>query len=257
MSDTPVQFLDVDGVQIAYRQRAPLQTNGVTFVWFSGFMSDMDSTKASVLAKWAAERGAGCFRFDYAGHGKSGGSVESSTVTSWLQQAEAAVRHVDQGPAVFVGSSMGGWMSMLLAQRLVREGRGPQGLVLIAPAWNMTQLMLERAPAEARDELQRTGVYYRPSAYSETPYAITNALIDDGESHLFGDRLPQFGCPVRILHGMRDEDVPWERSLKFVHMVTDGDVTLTLVKDGDHRLSRPQDLDRMFATLSPFLHRPA
>ncbi len=183
----PVETAHTEPVSIAYRFQKP-KDGKPTYLWFGGFKSDMDSTKAEALAAWARENGAGCLRFDYSGHGRSGGRFEDGTIGAWLAEAAAMYEHVlINGPAVFVGSSMGGWIALLLAQRLAGIGAAaPKGIVLIAPAWNMTRLIWESASEEARAAILSQGVYMRPSAYGE-PYAITKALIGEGESHIIGD----------------------------------------------------------------------
>jgi esterase/lipase len=239
---------------IAYRLDEP-QGNKPLFIWFCGFKSDMDSIKASALSEWAVKNGAGCLRFDYSGHGRSGGRFEEGTISAWLGQALALHKHAAQGwQAVFVGSSMGGWIALLLARALIAGGEpAPKGIVLIAPAWNMTQLIWERAPQEARDAVLRDGVYYRPSSYSQEPYAITRALIEDGKRHFFGEGQIPLDAPIRILHGCQDLDVPWRHSLGLLDAIACPDMRLTLIKDGEHRLSRPQDLDLLFSALREFL----
>jgi alpha-beta hydrolase superfamily lysophospholipase len=241
-------------VPIAYRYAKPEHGKHIC-LWLPGFKSDMDSTKASALAHWAKQQGAGCLRFDYSGHGLSGGKFEDGTLSVWLAQAQAVLGLIEASlPVVFVGSSMGGWIALLLAQKLFREGcRLPSALVLIAPAWEMTALMWEQASEEAKSAILEKGVFYRPSAYSEEPYTITKALIDDGNLHrLEPDGLPQ-SLPIRIIHGYMDRDVPWHRSLKLIERSHCHDIRLTLVKDGEHRLSRPRDLALMYENLSEFI----
>jgi esterase/lipase len=260
MNSEKLQLLPMAGAAgepaaaIAYRFDEP-QGDKPVFMWFCGFKSDMDSTKATALSEWAAEAGAGCLRFDYSGHGRSGGRFEEGTVTAWLGQALALYERIAQArDAVFVGSSMGGWIALLLAQVLIARGRAaPKGIVLIAPAWDMTRLMWERAPQEAREAILRDGVYYRPSAYSQEPYAITRTLIEDGKRHFFGEAPVPLDAPIRILHGRQDPDVPWRHSLGLLDAIACPDMRLTLIKDGEHRLSRPQDLDLLFTTLHEFL----
>jgi pimeloyl-ACP methyl ester carboxylesterase len=240
---------------IAFRFDEPRGDKPI-FIWFCGFKSEMDSIKASALSEWAVKTGAGCLRFDYSGHGRSGGRFEEGTVSAWLGQALALHKHtVSPGEAVLVGSSMGGWIALLLARALIAKGRPvPKGIVLIAPAWDMTRLMWERAPEEAREAIIRDGVYYRPSAYSQEPYAITRALIEDGKQHLFSSDVPvRLDVPIRILHGYQDPDVPWRHSLGLLDAIAGADMRLTLIKDGEHRLSRPQDLDLLFTALQEFL----
>jgi alpha-beta hydrolase superfamily lysophospholipase len=250
----PMSVARETAIPIAYRFDEPRENKPV-FIWFCGFKSDMDSAKATALAEWAAQNGAGCLRFDYSGHGRSGGRFEEGTITDWLGQALALYTHALRSrEAVFAGSSMGGWIALLLARALIAVGEpAPKGIALIAPAWDMTRLMWERAPQEAREAVLRDGVYYRPSTYSEEPYAITKALIEDGKHHLFGEGPVTLDVPIRILHGCQDPDIPWRHSLDLLDAISCPDVRLTLIKDGEHRLSRPQDLDLLFKALQEFL----
>ncbi len=216
-------------------------------VWLGGFRSDMMGTKAVVLDAYAAEKGIAYSRFDYSGQGQSEGVFEDGTISRWLEDAEAAFA-VTAGPQILVGSSMGGWLSLLLADAERRKPGGGRvaGLVLIAPAVDMTRALIwDAMPKAARRELAEAGIYYAPNAHGGTPVPITKTLIDDGEKHLFGDRLIEVGCPVHILQGMRDAEVPWRDANGLVERLASDDVVLTLVKDGDHRLSRPEDLARI------------
>ncbi|MBB5753087.1 alpha/beta hydrolase [Prosthecomicrobium pneumaticum] len=220
-------------------------------VFLGGFMSDMTGSKAEALAAHAGATGRAMTRFDYSGHGASGGAFEDGTITRWLEEARAVFdRHVTES-AVLIGSSMGGWIALLLARALAAAGdRRIAGLVLIAPATDMTEaLMWSAMPEAARAELIETGAWRRPSAYSGTPYLITQGLIEDGRRHLFGDRPIEVGCPVHILQGVADTDVPYRHALDLVSRLHEDDVVLTLVKDGDHRLSRPEDLERILAAV--------
>jgi pimeloyl-ACP methyl ester carboxylesterase len=194
-------------------------------------------------------------RFDYSGHGESAGRFEDGTIGAWLAEAERVASLASTASrVVFVGSSMGAWIALLLARRQPAASIGkPAGVVLIAPAWNMTRLMHERAPEEARVALDRDGFYLRPSAYDGGAYVITKALIDSGERHLLTAAPTAYDGPVRILHGCRDQDIPWRHSLALLDLLGGGDVRLTLVKDGEHRLSRPQDLALLFSMLEEFL----
>lgn len=219
---------------------------GPIWVWFGGFRSDMRATKAEALDGWAAAASHSFVRFDYSGHGESDGPFERGTITRWLEDGLAVLRAYVPDRPILVGSSMGAWISVLAARHLARTypGRAPAGLVLIAPAIDFTErLMWDAFPADAREKLQRNDVYMRPSAYSDEPYPITRELIEDGRRHLLLDAPIETGCPVHILQGMNDPDVPWEHALSFVDRLPGEDVQLTLVKDGDHRLSRPADLD--------------
>ncbi|MBJ7533325.1 alpha/beta hydrolase [Rhodomicrobium vannielii ATCC 17100] len=249
----PVPAADGSTSSIAWRFRKA-EENRTTFVWFSGFRSQMDGEKATALDAWSAGNGAGCLRFDYSGHGLSSGACEDGTISRWLAEADAVLEAAAvSGRSVFVGSSMGGWISLLLTRRLAELGRpAPAALVLIAPAWNMTRVMLDRFPPEAKAALERDGVFLRPSAYGAEPYPITKKLVDDGERHLFGEAIG-ISAPIRIIHGQQDADIPWRHSLDLIDRLAAPDIRLTLVKDAQHRLSRPQDLALLFATLAEFL----
>ena len=237
---------------IAVRAR---EGKGPGLFWLGGFKSDMKGTKAEALDRWAAAEGRACVRFDYSGHGESGGDFGDGTIGRWLAETTAVYRQFAQGPQVVIGSSMGGWLALLLAARL-RELKGPAplaGMVLIAPAVDFTEeLMWKRFPAAIKDEIEQKGVWLRPSEYSETPYPITRRLIEEGRAHLLLGGLIETGCPVHILQGVKDPDVPWQHALELVARFARDDVVLTLVKDGDHRLSRPEDIDRLIAAVKEF-----
>jgi pimeloyl-ACP methyl ester carboxylesterase len=240
--------------RIAYRRMEGREPGLPGLVWLSGFKSEMLSTKASALAPWAAERGTGYLRFDYSGHGESGGRIEDFTIGDWLEDSLAAFDALTAGPQIVVGSSMGGWLALLLARALRARGQSARlrALVLIAPAWDMTEaLMWRQFPPEAREALAREGVFLRPSRYGD-PYAITRALIEEGRSHLIGGGMDA-GCPVRILQGMRDPDVPWDHALRLLDVLQGEDLRLTLIKDGEHRLSRDEDLAALFAMIAEFV----
>jgi pimeloyl-ACP methyl ester carboxylesterase len=239
--------------RIAVRAR-PAQGAGQApgLFWLSGFNSDMKGTKAVALDAWAAERGRACVRFDYSGHGESGGRFVDGTIGRWLEDAVAVFSQFCQGPQVVVGSSMGGWMALLLARELLRRPRGATlaGLVLIAPAPNFTEeLMWKGFSPDIRKQIEETGVWLRPSDYGE-PYPITKALIEEGRNHLLLGSAINVGCPVRILQGAQDPDVPWQHAFALAHRLPADDVVLTMIQDGDHRLSRPQDIARILAAVA-------
>ena len=209
----------------------------------------MRATKASRLDAFAAERGRACLRFDYSGHGESGGRFEDGTIGRWLAESLAAIdAAAPSRRLVLVGSSMGGWMALLAARALAARGEAGRlaGMVLIAPAVDFTEeLMWARFPEAARRAILEEGRWLRPSAYAPEPYVITRALIEEGRDHLlFGGTIRSW-CPVRILQGMRDEDVPWRHAQKLAAHLTADPVTLSFVADGDHRLSRDQDIALM------------
>lgn len=228
--------------EIAVQQRSG---QGPGMVWLGGFRSDMAGSKAMALDALGAEKGLSVTRFDYSGHGISGGDFDLGTISRWLEEAEAVLGRT-QGPQILVGSSMGGWIALLLARRLLAAGTPAHALVLIAPAADMThELMLPKFTPQEHEALQNLGYVDQPSQYSDAPYRITRALIEDGARHLLFGSVIETGCPVTILQGGRDPDVPQAQAIKLVtHMLHDP-VTLTLIPDGDHRLSRDQDLARL------------
>ena len=221
--------------------------------WLGGFNSDMKGTKALALDAWAAEQGRACVRFDYSGHGESGGAFVDGTIGRWLEESVAVFEQFCRGPQIAIGSSMGGWMALLLARELAkRPGTRASlaGLVLIAPAPDFTeQLMWNGFPPEVKQEIESKGVWLRPSEYG-APYPITRALIEEGRNHLLLGGAIEVGCPVRILQGAQDPDVPWQHAFALAHRLPTDDVVLTMIQDGDHRLSRPQDIARMIAAVA-------
>lgn len=228
--------------EIAVEQRAG---KGPGLFWLGGYRSDMVGSKALALDAMGAEQGLAVTRFDYSGHGVSGGAFDDGTISRWLEEAETAYALSD-GPKIIVGSSMGGWIALLLARKLLARGTPAHAMVLIAPAPDMThELMLAEFTPEEHEALQNQGYVDQPSQYSATPYRITRALIEDGAQHLLFGGVIEMGCPVHILQGGKDPDVPQAHAIKLVtHMLHDP-VTLTLIPDGDHRLSRDEDLVRL------------
>jgi pimeloyl-ACP methyl ester carboxylesterase len=224
--------------------------------WLGGFRSDMSGIKAEALDRWAAAKGHAYIRFDYSGHGRSGGSFEDGTISRWLDEAEAVFRDRSSGAQVLVGSSMGAWLALLLGKRLRERGATERlaGMVLLAPAVDMTKdLMWDLFDENARRALTDEGFYEQPSAYSEEPYVITRALIEDGKRHLFGDHPIETGCPVHVIQGMQDEDVPWTHATALMERLAFDDAVLTLVRDGDHRLSRPEDIERLIRAVEDMI----
>jgi pimeloyl-ACP methyl ester carboxylesterase len=233
-----------DGVTIAYR-RTPGRAPGVVFL--GGFRSDMSGTKAIALEAHCRRVGRAYVRLDYRGHGESTGRFEDGTIGLWAGDAIAVLDAATEGPQILVGSSMGGWIMLLAA--LARPDR-VTGLVGIAAAPDFTEdLIWARYPQEVRDAIMREGVILQPSEYDPNGYPITRGLIEDGRKHLLLRAPIDLGCPVRLLHGMRDPDVPWQTALRLTEGLTSDDVTVTLIKDGDHRLSRDQDIARICAAV--------
>ena len=239
------------GEGAARREIAVLAREGTPpgLFWLGGFRSDMTGGKATALDAWGARRGLAVTRFDYSGHGQSGGDFYEGTIGRWLEEAIAVFR-LTEGPQVVVGSSMGGWLALLLnrALRMAGEDR-VRAMILIAPAVDMTADLM-RATFTKRElrDLETLGVVMQPSDYGD-PYPLTRTLIEEGDNHLMFGRPISTGCPVTILQGGRDTDVPKDHALKLVAHMPSDPVTFTLVPDGDHRLSREQDLRLLEATL--------
>ncbi len=238
-----------DGNRVAYARtegRAP------TVAFLGGFRSDMTGTKAIALEGWARRTGRAYLRFDYLGHGQSSGRFEDGTIGRWLDDSLAVIDAKTTGQLVLVGSSMGGWLSLLVA---LKRAERLAGLVLIAPAPDFTERMLVRSlSAEDRAILQREGRLERPSQYSPEPSVFTWKLIEEGRNHLVLDKKLALPCPVRLLHGQRDPDVPWEYSLQIAEHLEAPEVITTFVKGGDHRLSTPADIARLIATVEELAH---
>ncbi len=238
MSDVR-NLLRHDGETIAYLKRDG-KSAGV--LWLGGFKSDMMGTKAQALDVWAARRERACLRFDYYGHGASSGDFAKGTISRWRDDALAVLDQLCEGPQILVGSSMGGWIGLLAARE---RPNMVKGLLLIAPAPDFTEaLMWDSMQPAVRRQIMEEGQWQRPAAYGEAPYPITRALIEDGRRNLVLGAPIALGCPVRILQGMQDADVPWSHAIRLVERLP-GDTVLTLVKEGDHRLSTQADLERM------------
>jgi pimeloyl-ACP methyl ester carboxylesterase len=256
MSET-LKYIDVgsgrDARAIAVRARDGASPG---LFWLGGFKSDMKGTKAEALAEFAVRAGRRNVRFDYSGHGESRGDFVDGTIGRWLAESVAVFSAFCRGPQVVIGSSMGGWIALLLARELRRVAAvdaSIAGMVLIAPAVDFTEeLMWSKFSPAIREEIETKGAWQRPSQYDNAPYPITRGLIEDGRKHLLLGGLIETGCPVRILQGVEDPDVPWGHAVELVSRLGQDDVVLTLVKDGDHRLSRPGDIERMIAAVEEF-----
>ncbi len=254
MSELSLTSVTVGTGQAARRIAVRLREGAAPGVfWLGGFKSDMQGTKAVALDAWAAQAGRACIRFDYSGHGESGGAFTDGTIGRWLEESAAVFERFARGPQVLVGSSMGGWIALLLARELRQRavaGSKLAGMVLIAPAADFTEeLMWKKFSPEVKRQIETTGAWQRPSEYSAEPYVITRGLIEDGRRHLLLGGLIETGCPVRILQGEQDPDVPWQHAMELSSRLARDDVVMTLVKDGDHRLSRPEDIERLIAAV--------
>ena len=234
-------FTTTQNRKLAYR-RHEASANRPGFVWLSGFKSDMQGSKVLRLEAWAKAGDFNFLAFDYSGHGQSEGAFENGTISQWREDALAAIDTLTQGPQILVGSSMGGWMALLAA--IARPDR-IAGMVLIAPAPDFTEkLMWPSLLPEEQKEILQNGVYLQPSDYDE-PLPLTKALFEDGKHWQIMDAPIAFAGPVRILQGRLDEPVPWEHAQRLVELITSDDLTFTLIKDGDHRLSREQVIERL------------
>ncbi len=237
-----------EGARIAYRR---VEGRSPTVVFLGGFSSDMTGTKASHLDAYCRARGQAYLRFDYQGHGNSSGRFVDGTIGSWRDDALAVIAHCTEGPLLLVGSSMGAWIMVLVAGALSCP---PVALVGIASAADFTEdLIWRQLPPEERAELERVGVIHLPSDYAQSGCPVTLALIEEGRRHCVLDGRIELGCPVRLLHGTDDRDVPWQQSHRLLRVLASEDVTLELIKGGDHRLSKAADLARLSRTLDELL----
>ena len=248
MTESAIErFTREDGETIAYLQR---RGKSPAVLWLGGFKSGMNGTKAQALDQWAERRGQAFLRFDYYGHGASSGEFRKGTIGRWRDDALAVLDRLCGGPQILIGSSMGAWIALLVAR--LRPER-IAALFLLAPAVDFTEtLMWAKMPPEIRRQIMETGEWQRPSVYGDDPYPITRALIEEGRRHLLLDAELRIDCPVRILQGMKDLDVPWQHTLALVERLP-GNPAITLIKEGDHRLSTPADLRRIGAVLDSLL----
>lgn len=222
-------------------------------VWLGGYRSDMMGTKAEALDFWASDRGHACCRHDYSGHGESGGDFMDGTISRWLEESLAVFdAFCSEGSHVLVGSSMGGWVALRMVEELAKRGESNRlkALLLLAPAPDFThELMKPELTDEQKDQLTTKGYMEEPSEYSPEPNVFTRALFEDGDANRVLKGSIETGCPVHIIQGMQDPDVPHTHAMKLVNFLPDEDVSMTLVKDGDHRLSRDQDIELLIRTV--------
>lgn len=256
--DTQLAYLDVgkgeESRRIAMRILPPAGGNSLpALVWLGGYRSDMAGTKAVELERHARATGAACIRFDYSGHGVSGGAFADGTISRWLEESLAVIDHVAPKRMVLVGSSMGGWVALRLIAELRARGEGGRiaGLVLIAPAPDFTSELIEPSLTDAeRESLAERGYFEEPTPYGPDPNIFTARLLDDGRRNRVLDGIIETGCPVHILQGMQDPDVPYRHALKLMEHLPSDDVVMTLIRDGDHRLSRPEDIERILSAVT-------
>ena len=242
MTDAPSFITRPDGLRLACRYRAG---RGPTLIFLPGYMSDMQGSKALALDEWAAQNGRAMLRFDYAGCGESDGAFEDGTLASWRDDAKLAIdAFVPTGPLILIGSSMGGWLALLLGVDL---GARVTGLIGIAAAPDFTHWGFDDAQ---KTIIQREGRLVEPTPYGDQPYVTTRAFWESGEQLRLLDGPIAIDCPVRLLQGQADADVPWQTALRIAEQLRSADVQALLVKDGDHRLSRPQDIASLIDLVS-------
>ena len=235
-----MKFLTHQDRKLAYHKN---DGKGPTVVFFPGFMSDMEGSKALALDDFCRLRGQRFVRFDYSGHGKSSGAFTEGTIGRWKEDALAVIDQVTEGEIIIVGSSMGGWIGLLCA--LARKSR-IRAYVGLAAAPDFTkELCWDRYSDEIRDTLRRDGVYYEACDYGDDPYPMTLTLLEEGNNHLLLDKDIELECPVRLIQGMQDPDVPWQTALRIAEKITGDDVVINFIKQGDHRLSSEADLKRL------------
>lgn len=221
-------------------------------VWLGGYRSDMAGSKAEAICAHQASLGAGSVRFDYSGHGVSGGKFTDGTISRWLEESLAVFDRFAEGPQILVGSSMGGWIALRMAQELKARGQSDRiaGIVLIAPAPDFTSELIEpELTDEQRRALDTQGYFEEPTPYGPDPDIYTKALFEDGRANRVLDGVIDLDAPVTILQGMEDPDVPWKHALRLVEHLPSTNVDVQLIRDGDHRLSRPEDISRILAAV--------
>ena len=249
-----VDSFEHGGIRLAFRfvpGKAP------AVVYLTGFNSDMEGRKARRVAAACRARGIASLRFDHRGHGASTGELAAGSIGIWYRDALALLTARLRGELVLVGASMGVWLMLLLARAFGRDGaRRVRGLIGVGGGADFSDWQANLSPSQ-RTELRRTGITWRPSRYGDGPYPLTRRMIEDGRRfRVLGERWNP-GCPVHLLHGMRDPDVPWRASVTVAEALGGSPVRVTLIPDGDHRLSRASDLDRLEGVLEATIARSA
>ncbi|WP_336293728.1 alpha/beta hydrolase [Bartonella sp. CB169] len=248
------QFFSFEDIALAVRHRQGSSSPGL--VWLSGYQSDMLGNKAMLIDNFAKKNDLSCVRFDYSGHGESEGDFFQGTISRWVRESLAIFETYCKGPQILIGSSMGGWIALKLAMILAQKNTMLAGMVLVAPAPDFTQTLVE--PALGSEEwkiLNEEGYIERPAVGDKKPIPFTKMLIEDGRDNCVMKGCIDIGCPVHILQGMKDEEIPYQHTLTLLNHLPLHDVTLTLVRDADHRFSRPQDLDCLETILRSLVSR--
>ncbi|WP_455474184.1 alpha/beta hydrolase [Bartonella sp. B30(2025)] len=252
--EIPCQFFSFEDTALAVRHRKG--NSSPSLVWLSGYQSDMLGSKATMIDRFAQKNDLSCLRFDYSGHGESGGNFFQGTISRWVKESLAVFETYCEGPQILIGSSMGGWIALRLAIMLAQKNKMLAGMVLIAPAPDFTQTLIEPVlgPAEWKI-LEEKGYIERPAVDDEEPMPFTKMLIEDGRDNCIMEGCIDVGCPIHILQGMQDEVIPYQHTLTLLNHLPLNDVALTLVRDADHRFSRPQDLDCLETVLRSLIDR--
>ena len=259
MTHQPPEFIEVgegnNARNIAIRH---LEGKSPGLVWLGGYRSDMIGTKAEALDQWAKENGHASCRHDYSGHGESGGEFIDGTISRWLEESLAVFdAKCSEGSHILVGSSMGGWVALRMVQELAKRGESHRlkALLLLAPAPDFPhELMKPELTDDQKTQLETRGFMEEPSEYSDEPNIFTKALFDDGDQNRIMEGMVETGCPVHILQGMNDPDVPYTHAMKLITHLPNENVSMTLIKDGDHRLSREQDIELLLRTVETLIH---
>jgi len=248
MSLEPNYIIGEKGRKIAYHYS---EAKGPTVVFCGGYMSDMEGTKAIFLENSCKELGISYLMFDYSGHGKSSEEFVDGTIGIWTQDALSVIDEVTKGELIIVGSSMGGWIGLLVS--LARKDR-LKAFIGIAAAPDFTrELMWDNYSPAIKETLKRDGIYLEPSDYSDEPYKVSYKLIQDGENHILLNEPIDLNCPIRLFHGLFDEDVPYSYSSRIAEKVISNDVIISFNKSGDHRLSSEADLNRLKQAICEFI----
>ncbi|WP_375648798.1 alpha/beta hydrolase [Bartonella sp. OT172YNZD] len=250
----PCQFFLFENTALAVRYRKGHQSPGL--VWLHGYLSNMSGDKAMLVDNFAQKNDLSCLRFDYSGHGESDGDFFQGTISRWVKESLAVFETYCEGPQILIGTSMGGWIALKLAMILGQKNKKLAGMILIAPAPDFTQTLVEpELGPEEWKTLEEKGYIERPAVGDTEPMPFTKTLIEDGYENCVMKGCIDVGCPVHILQGMKDAEIPYQHTLTLLDHLPLHDVTLTLVRDADHRFSRPQDLDCFETVLRSFINQ--
>ncbi|KEC55203.1 alpha/beta hydrolase [Bartonella rochalimae] len=250
----PCQFFSFENTILAVRHHKGKRSPGL--IWLPGYRSNMLGSKATVVDSFAKKNDFSCLRFDYSGHGESEGDFFQGTISQWVKESLAIIEAYCESPQILIGSSMGGWIAIRLAMILAQKNKAPVGMILIAPAPDFTQTLVEPSlSAEEWKMLEEKGYCERPLADGFEPLLFTKAFIEDGRNNSIMKECIDVGCPIHILQGMEDVKIPYQHTLTLLDYLPLHDVALTLVRDADHQFSRPQDLKCLEKVLVSLIDR--